>query len=95
MAGAVYNPPEVMVPQVDPEQPDPLMLQVTAVFVLPVTLVRNCCGWPTVTMALVGDIPTTTGTMIVTVAEAAVSPSSLAVAVTVTCAGLGTVPGAI
>jgi hypothetical protein len=46
-------------------------------------------------MALVGDIATTTGIMIVTVAEADVTPSSVAVAVTVTWAGFGTVPGAV
>jgi hypothetical protein len=94
-AGAVYNPLEEMLPQAVPEQPDPLTLQVTALFVLPETLARNCCCWPTVTISLVGDIVTATGTMMVTVAEAFVSPSVIAVAVTVTCAGLGTVLGAV
>lgn len=42
-AGAVYNPVELMVPQLVPEQPAPLRLHSTAVFVLPVTVVWNCC----------------------------------------------------
>jgi hypothetical protein len=68
--GAVYNPLAEIVPQVDPEQPGPLTLQVTAVFVVPVTTSANCC-WPfTVTTALVGEIVTPMEETIVTVAEA-------------------------
>jgi hypothetical protein len=95
VAGAVYNPLDEMVPQVEPEQPDPLTLQVTAVFVVPETTSWNRCCSPTVTRALVGDMATVMGERIVTMAEAAVCPSALAVAVTVTCAGLGTMPGAV
>ena len=61
VAGAVYRPPELMLPQLKPEQPAPLTLQVTAVLLLPVTLVWNCC-WPlTVTRTLVGEIVTYNG----------------------------------
>ncbi len=84
-----------MVPHALPEQPDPLTLHVTAWFVEPETVTPNCCCCPTVTMALVGDMVTETGRITVTVAEAAVSPSALAVAVTVTCGGLGTTLGAV
>jgi hypothetical protein len=70
--GAVYRPPEEIVPQADPEQPGPLTLQVTAVFVVPVTTSANCC-WPlTVTTALVGEIATPTEEEIATRAEATV-----------------------
>jgi hypothetical protein len=72
VAGAVNSPLEEIVPQLDPEQPGPLTLQVTAVFVVPETASTNCCVPLTVTRALVGDIVTATGERIVTVAEAAV-----------------------
>lgn len=36
--GAVYKPAEVTVPHVDPEQPAPLMDQVTPTLALPVTV---------------------------------------------------------
>jgi hypothetical protein len=38
VAGAVYKPEELTVPQVDPAQPAPLTVQVTPRFVLPVTV---------------------------------------------------------
>lgn len=41
--GAVYNPAEVMVPQVLPLHPPPLTVQETAVFVVPETEAVNCC----------------------------------------------------
>jgi hypothetical protein len=46
-------------------------------------------------MAVVGVMVTVTGRKIVTVAEAAVFPSAFAVAVTLTCAGLGNLVGAV
>jgi hypothetical protein len=39
--GAVYEPAAVMVPQVLPLQPDPLILQVTAVFIVPEIVALN------------------------------------------------------
>jgi hypothetical protein len=82
--GAVYKPVELIVPQLDPEQPAPLTLQSTAVFVLPVTLVWNCC-WPlTANVTLAGEIVTVTGGMIVTVAELVFVPLASEVAITFT-----------
>src|SRR5271156_1451059 len=39
--GAVYRPAEVIVPQAEPEHPDPLTLQMTAVLLSPVTVALN------------------------------------------------------
>lgn len=44
-----------MVPQVDPEQPLPLTLQVTDVLVEPVTVAENCWVLLVATCADVGD----------------------------------------
>jgi hypothetical protein len=41
-AGAVYRPLDEIVPQVVPEQPLPARLQVTVVWVVPVTVAANC-----------------------------------------------------
>src|SRR5579862_4870952 len=95
IAGAVYNPPAVTVPHADPVQPVPLTLQLSAVFVLPVTVARNCCWPPTATCALVGVTLTATGAMTVTVAVDDFVPSASDVAVTVTFAGAGIFPGAV
>ena len=43
VAGAVYRPPEVIVPQEPATQPMPVTVQVTLVFEVPVTLAVNCC----------------------------------------------------
>jgi hypothetical protein len=43
LAGAVYKPADVIVPQAAPVQPEPLTLHVTAVFLVPATVARNCC----------------------------------------------------
>src|SRR5271169_4902589 len=86
LAGAVDRPAEVIVPQAAPEQPAPLTLQVTAVFFVPETVARNCCWLATVIIALVGEIVTWMGMMMVTMAEADVTPSAVDVAVTLTCA---------
>ena len=40
--GAVYRPPELIVPQALPLQPAPTKLQVTPVFEVPVTAAVNC-----------------------------------------------------
>jgi hypothetical protein len=42
VGGAVYSPVEEIVPQVDPLQPAPDAVQVTAVFDAPVTEAANC-----------------------------------------------------
>lgn len=63
----------------------PVALQVTAVFVVPVTLTENCCVPPVDTETVVGVIETaTTGVDVtVTVAEADLVASAALVAVTV------------
>jgi len=83
------------VPQAVPKQPAPLRLQVTAVFVVPVTVAVNCWVFPVTTCAVVGEMLTATGGRTVTVADAALVLSATEVAVTITCAGLGTVRGAV
>jgi hypothetical protein len=94
-AGAVNRPLDEIVPQVAPEQPTPLRLHVTAVFVEPVTLAVNCCVFPAPTCAVVGEMLTATGGRIVTDADAVLVLSAVEVATTVTSAGLGTAPGAV
>ena len=47
--GAVNRPEELTVPHVSPAQPIPVIVQVTAVFVEPVTEALNCCSAPTPT----------------------------------------------
>lgn len=59
-AGAVYNPAELMVPQLAPLQPAPEMDQVTAVFVVPVTVAVNCFWLPVCTWTVDGDTLTET-----------------------------------
>ena len=61
---------EETLPQVDPEQLGPLMLQLAALLVVPEIVVRNCSCSPTEIIASVGEMVTEMGTMIVTVAEA-------------------------
>ena len=51
--------------------------------------------FPVTTCAVVGEMVTATGARMVTVADADLVESASEVAVTVTCAGLGTVLGAI
>jgi len=73
----------------------PFTLQVTAVFVVPVTVAVNCCVAPVTTEALVGLTLTVTGSTTVTEAEADLVGSATLVAVTVTVAGEGTADGAV
>ena len=57
-------------PQVFPEQPAPLRLHVTVVFVVLITLAVNCRVLPATTCAVVGEMLTATGGRMVTVADA-------------------------
>jgi hypothetical protein len=82
------------VPQVLPEQPAPLRLHVTAVFVVLITVAENCLVLPATTCAVVGEMLTATGGRIVTVAVLDFKGFATEVAVTVTTAGVGTVLGA-
>jgi hypothetical protein len=94
-AGAVYKPVDETEPQVLPEQPLPLTLQVTEVSVVFVTVAVNCCVLPATTSANFGEIVTATGGRTVTVANADLVLSATEVTTTVTCAGLGTAAGAV
>ena len=94
-SGAVYKPPEEMVPQDAPLQPVPVTLHVTAVFAVPVTVAVNCCVLPAGTSALEGVTFTATGATIVTVAVANLVVSAAEVTLTVTFAGEGIVVGAV
>lgn len=96
-AGAVYRPVEVIVPQVEPLQPAPESFQVTAVFVLPLTVAVNCCCAPIATCTEEGVTPTETAAedWMTTLAEADLVGSATDVALTVASAGLGTVAGAV
>lgn len=75
MVGAVYRPEVDTLP--------PVALQVTDVFVVPVTVAENCCVPPVRSDADVGVIETATGAVTVTVAEADFVVSATLVAVTV------------
>lgn len=85
----------MIVPQVAPVQPIPLTLHATEVFELPVTVAVNCCVFPAITWAVVGETFMTTPGTRVTTADADFVLSALEVAVTVTLAGLGGVAGAV
>ena len=71
----MYNP----VVDTDP----PVVLQVTAMFVVPVTVAANCCVPPVWTAAKVGEMDTATGAATVTVADADFVVSAALTAVTV------------
>ena len=75
LAGAVYKPVAETVP--------PVVVQVTAVLLLPVTVALNCCVAPVWTEAEVGDTDTATGAETVTLAEADFVVSATLVAFTV------------
>jgi hypothetical protein len=95
LAGAVYRPPEVIVPQPVSEQAGPVALQVTAVLLVPETAALNCWVPLTAISELAGVTLITSGTITVTTAEADFVWSATEVAVNVTCAGLGTASGAV
>jgi hypothetical protein len=94
-AGAVYRPALVIAPQAAPAQPAPAILQVTAVFAVPVTVALNCRLAPVSTFAKVGETETAIGDTTVTTAEADLVTSACEVAVTVTVGGFGTLAGAV
>jgi hypothetical protein len=66
--GALYKPLVDTVPTVEFPPAMPLTLQVTAVFVVPLTVAVNCCVWETTTDALTGDNVMDTAGVIVTAA---------------------------
>src|SRR4029077_18021137 len=95
--GATYNPLVDMNPVVWPPPAMPSTCQVTAVLGAPFTNAVNCCVPKFATVAALGttltevDIPDVT----ITVAGEDFVESACEVAVTVTCAGFGTVAGAV
>ncbi len=96
-AGAVYSPAEVTVPQVVPAQPDPVIVQVTAVLDEPVTVTVNCWCPPVPIWTEVGEIeiPTAVPVVMVTVADPDFVGSDSNVAVTATMGGFGAWAGAV
>ena len=58
-----------MVPQAAPVQPAPERLQVTPLFVVPVTVAVNCCCALIVTLGDAGETETAIGAVTVTAAE--------------------------
>lgn len=85
----------MIVPQLDPLHPVPATLQLTDVFVVFVTVAVNCWWPPVRTWAVVGEMETATGGMIVTVAVLVFVGSATDLAATETCEGLGTDEGAV
>jgi len=71
------------------------MVHDTAIFVVPVTVAVSCFFNPALTWAVVGETLTATGGMTVIEAVADFVGSIVEVAVTDTCAGLGTADGAV
>jgi hypothetical protein len=95
LAGAVYKPELDIEPHPAPLHPD--KLQVTDVFVVPVTVAENCCCFPVDTCAVAGDTVTETeeAASMTTLAEADFVGSATEVAVTEASAGLGIVAGEV
>ena len=94
VAGAVYRPALVIVPQAAPVQPAPESVQLTAVLLVPPTDAVNNWARVMFTLAAAGATPIVTG-VIVTVAAPNLLGSSCEVAVTVTVLGLGALVGAV
>jgi hypothetical protein len=95
VAGATNIPVDEIVPHAAPVQPEPLTLQVTPVWEVPVTFPTNCWVLPAVTVALPGVTVMATGVEL-TVRVAAllvVFPAELLTA-TVNCAPLSDVAAA-
>src|ERR1700683_375831 len=95
LAGAVYRPPEVIVPHVAPEQPGPLVRHETPAFWIPATEARNCWVPSTATSVFAGVTLMTSGEMMVTTANPDFVLFASEVAVIVTWAGVGTTAGAV
>jgi hypothetical protein len=93
--GAVYTPEAEIIPTVALPPAIPLTLQFTAMLEEPVTAAANVCVIPICTLAIAGVTVTVTGTTTVTCADADFVLSAVDVALTVTVAGDGTLPGAV
>ena len=97
VAGAVYSPPDVIVPTVALPPVTPLTCQVTEVSVALATVAVNCCvPEPACRVTVAGETVTETGcagAVIVRSAEPDTVLSATDTAVIITVAGDGTVPG--
>src|SRR3989442_4113521 len=94
--GELYKPDAVIVPNVVFGSPggNPLTVQSTPVFAVPVTTASNCCCVPpTFSNTEMGE--TLTPIVIVTLAEALFVASACEIAVTVAAGGFGTILGAV
>ena len=85
----------MMVPQDEPWQPVPDIVQVRAVFWVPVTLAMNCCYPFTGIVTEVGDMVTLTPLACNVTIAVPLVPSMIDMAVTVTVGKLGTLAGAL
>lgn len=91
--GGLYIPVALMIPKVLSPPTVPLTSQFAAVFVTPVTVAVNCCGWNNCTVAVSGETAIPSFTAMEEFAD--LVGSAVLVAVKVTVAGLGTVVGAV
>ena len=85
----------MIVPHEEPLQPLPATVHVTPVLVVFATVAVNCCVLHVSNWTVFGEIVTATGRTTVIVAEPDFVESAMEVAVTVTCAGVGTLAGAV
>ena len=95
VAGAVYTPLALMLPQADPLHPLPDMLQIIRALELPLTLAVNCNWALGFSWAEDGDTLTEAAATSATAAEAEAEGSAIAVAFTATLGGVGRVAGAV
>jgi hypothetical protein len=93
--GAVYRPVFEMAPHSDPVPPEPETLQVTLLSTAFWRVAVNCLVPPAATRESEGETVTTTAARMVIVALADLEVSAAEVALTVTVAGVGTLPGAV
>ncbi len=95
LAGAVYSPLALMLPQADPLHPLPDRLQITTALELPLTLAVNCNWALGFSWAEGGNTLTEAAATSVTAAEAVADGSATAVAFTATLGGAGRVAGPV
>jgi len=95
VAGALYSPLALMLPQAEPLHPLPDKLQITSALELPLTVAVNCNWAPGFSRAEGGDTLSRAAATSVTVAEAEAAGSAIAVAFTATVGGVGKVAGAV
>ena len=95
VAGAVYRPLALMLPQPDPLHPLPDTLQITSPPELPLMTAPNCNWVPGFSWLEAGDTLIEAAAKSVTVDDAEADGSAMAVAFTITLAGFGTVTGAV